>query len=186
VVDHSVPFDARTEVPKLVAQHPERLEEMLRMFKLDNLPQLAWALSIYSGLLRDIMVDRAGGNPFDNTNTVYSGSDDDLKLNREVPRYTADPEAAEYMRQWYTITGKISDPVLAVNAMVDPLVPIWVTQRYDEATQLAGTKDLFVQKWVAETDNTRHKPETVTRAFELLVDWVVDGTRPEPGELKIP
>jgi pimeloyl-ACP methyl ester carboxylesterase len=186
VVDHSVPFDARTEVPKLVAQHPERLDEMLRMFKLDNLAQLAWALSIYSGLLRDINVDRAGGNPFDNTNTVYSGSDDDLKLNREVPRYTADPKAAEYMRQWFTITGNIKDPVLAVNAMVDPLVPIWVTERYDAATQLAGTNHLYVQQWVAETDNTRHKPENIRRAFEELIEWVVGGKRPEPGELTVP
>jgi hypothetical protein len=130
-------------------------------------------------------VERAGGNPFDNTNTVYFGSDDDAALNRGVRRYTADPEAAEWMRQWYSIHAEIKDPVISVHALRDPIVPLKTLRAYDVASQIAGTSQLFVQKWVDQT-GTAYNRVVVEQAFNELEAWIRDGVRPVPGEIEDP
>jgi pimeloyl-ACP methyl ester carboxylesterase len=167
---------------ELVADDPDRLAEFMRMTNLRSKEEVALAVTNYSSNLHDIQL-LAGGNPFDNTNTVYKGSNDDAKMNREIPRYTADPEAVDYLRAWYTPTGRISDPVLAVNALRDSLVPIETREWFDDATRIAGTNHLFVQMWV-DQDWARYDRRVVDQAVGMLDTWVRDGTRPEPGELK--
>ena len=186
VLDWSWDLDRIRElVPELVdRQPPERAEVFLRMAGLADVRDLTSAILVGSYNLRDIMAERAGGNPFDNTNTVYSGSGDDAKLNREIPRYEADPAAEEYMRRWFTVTGRIAKPLLAVNVLDDPIVPITVTEDYDDITRLAGTNHLFAQMWVDQR-NVAYKRGTVQRAFELLEAWIREGKRPIPGELPV-
>jgi hypothetical protein len=162
-------------------QPPERLEMFLRMFDLHSREELIACLSNYSYNLADIM-RLARGNPFDNTNTLYFGSNDDATLNREVPRYSADPEARRYLAQWGDVTGEIEGPVLIVQSIVDPLVPPESVQFYDDITQQKGTADKYVRLWVDQT-SVSFPTAVVEAAFQRLHDWVVDGARPEPGEL---
>jgi pimeloyl-ACP methyl ester carboxylesterase len=168
---------------ELVAPHPERLERFLAMTGLRSAEEVALAVTNYSSNLHDIH-RLAGGNPFDNTNTVYSGSDDDATLNRGIPRYTADPGAEDYLRAWYTPTGRISDPVLSVHALRDSLVPIETRQWFDDATRIQDTNHLFVQMWV-DQDWARYDRSVVDRAVGMLDRWVREGVRPEPGELTV-
>jgi hypothetical protein len=176
--------DIRELVPALVSlQPPERAAMFLRMAGLKDVRDLTSAMLVGCYNLRDVFVS-AGGNPFDNTNTVYSGSDDDATLNREIPRYRADPAAEEYMRRWFTVTGRITSPLLAVNVLDDPIVPITVTEDYDNITRLAGTNHLFAQMWVDQR-SVAYRRGTVERAFELLEAWIREGKRPIPGELPV-
>jgi pimeloyl-ACP methyl ester carboxylesterase len=168
---------------ELVAPHPERLARLLAMTGLRSAEEVALAVTNYSSNLYDIH-RLAGGNPFDNTNTLYSGSDDDASLNRDIPRYTADPEAEDYLRAWYSPTGRISDPVLSVHALRDSLVPIETRQFFDDATRIQGTNDLFVQMWV-DQDGARYDRAVVDQAVERLDRWVREGVRPEPGEVTV-
>lgn len=166
----------------LVTADPAKLERFMAMTGLRSAEEVALAVTNYSSNLHDIH-QLAGGNPFDNTNTVYSGSDDDATLNREIPRYAADAEAADYMRAWFTATGRISDPVLSVHALRDSLVPIETRQWFDDATRIQGTNDLFVQMWV-DQDWARYDRKVVDQAVAMLDRWVREGVRPTPGELK--
>ena len=92
--------------------------------------------------------ERAGGNPFDNRNVIYNGTLDDHKTNAEIARYAADPEALAYLRNFYTPTGRIQHPMLAIHTSYDPLVPVWIPNNYPTTLQNAGTENLFVQQYV--------------------------------------
>lgn len=168
----------------LMKQKPEETKLLLRMFKIRNEDGLARCLATYTLILQDLYQNRAKGNAFDNRNTVYFGSDDDARLNRAIRRFKSDPKAVEYMRQWSTPTGRISDPVLALNPIGDPVVPIESASYYAEATGRAGTSHLFALIWV-EAPWAIYQVEQVKRALELLTDWITLKKRPEPGELKV-
>jgi hypothetical protein len=137
--------------------------------------------------LYELSEHHAGGNPFDSRNTVYFGSGDDATLNREIPRYAADSEAAEYLRQWYTPTGRIHDPVLAIHSLNDYITPEEGLKHYDDVTRREGTTDLFVQMWASgerrdEWFSFINSPERAVAAITLLEDWIKEGRRPEAGE----
>jgi hypothetical protein len=71
-----------------------------------------------------------------------------------------------------------------MNVLDDPIVPITVTEDYDNVTRLAGTNHLFVQMWVNQR-SVAYKRGTVRRAFDLLENWIREGKRPTPGELPV-
>lgn len=167
---------------ELMKQKPEETKTLLRIFGIRNEEGLARTLATYTLVLRDVY-NRAKGNAFDNRNTYYKGSADDLKLNREIKRYQAERAAADYARQLSAPSGRITKPVLALNPHGDPVIPIESTHYYDTATQRAGASHLFVQMWV-EANWAAYKPEEIKRALELLAAWIKHGKRPTPGELK--
>jgi hypothetical protein len=183
VVDFSAPVGARENIPRLVAAHPDRLEWFLRRYNLRDVDQLTRTLGFYTEILRELNVERGLGNAFDNTNVIYTGSDDDGTLNREIPRFTAEPPAREYLKRWATLTGAISDPVLVVNALHDPIVDPVTMQYYHDVTQLRGTAHLYVQMWV-DQDRSNYSLAHARTAFALLLDWIRTGDRPRPGELE--
>lgn len=66
-----------------------------------------------------------GGNPYDNTKTVYKGSFDDAKLNRLVERYAATGTALSNIATHYETTGLLRDPLVTLHTLADPIVPFW-------------------------------------------------------------
>jgi pimeloyl-ACP methyl ester carboxylesterase len=145
--------------------------------------ELAGIVSLYHLLCREVM-DRSGGNPVDNLNTVYSGFGDIEGLNNEIGRYAADPEAFAYLRENYTPTGIILDPVLAVHTTYDPGVPPRWSNSYSMTLRLTGHDDWFVQKWVEADGHCNIDPVLIAIAFDELQTWVRDGVKPQPGLLR--
>lgn len=145
----------------------------------DDLPGI---LSLYHLLYREVR-DRAGGNPIDNRNTVYSGFGDADELNEAVPRYASDAESFAYLRNHYTPTGVLEDPVLAVHTTYDPGVPPHWPNTYHLTVSLTGHEEWFAQKWVEADGHCNIDPDLIARAFDELVEWVTKGTRPQPGLL---
>ena len=84
--------------------------------------ETALGIAFFANILKELQ-QRAGGNAFDNRDTIYSGTEDDVLINRQVKRYAADPAAVEYVKRYYTSTGKLTRPVLAVHSYYDPVVP---------------------------------------------------------------
>lgn len=170
----------RAAIAKLVQANPARSAPLLRMFQIRDNDELVRRLNLYVSILKDLYVNRARGNAFDNTNTVYVGSDDDAKLNREIARYKSDPQAVVYVRQWSTISGRIRKPVLAVNSLHDAVVPVTWNRMFAEACARAGTQDLFVQMWMDQLA-PNPDPQMLAFAFSALTDWIRNGRRPQPG-----
>jgi pimeloyl-ACP methyl ester carboxylesterase len=130
------------------------------------------------------MQQRAKGNPFGNADLIYTNSGDDFALNAAVPRYRADAAAAQRMARFYTPTGKLTRPLLALHDTGDPLVPASTPFEYALAAQRAGHGDDFVQQFVNREGHCVFTPEEIDRAFGELIEWVNKGKRPRSGLLR--
>ncbi|MEK7794697.1 MAG: DUF6351 family protein [Candidatus Hydrogenedentota bacterium] len=182
--------DGQATMPKmlgrareLVEADPKRAEEFIRLVDLPDVPTLPTVIAFWSEILRE-MQTRAGGNAFDNRDTIYAGSSNDAELNRNVQRFAGDPKAMEYVKAWVTIDARIEDPVLAVHTLVDQLISARSPKYYETLTELAGTRDKYVQLWVDRVGHCAFSPEETAEALRMLVAWIKDGVKPTPGELK--
>jgi hypothetical protein len=132
---------------------------------------------------------RAGGNPFDNRNWIYAGTNpassaSDIVLNENVKRYAADRRAREYLGRHYTPTGHLGRPMLAIHTVYDPLIPPPMLTLYNEMVEGAGMGDRLVQQFVPRDGHCSITPEEIGHAFDELVTWTHGGTRPLPGLLR--
>jgi pimeloyl-ACP methyl ester carboxylesterase len=182
----NLPKGARLDQAKVKAAldaAPEKAATFARRYSLATVAEVSNVLAFFYEINRELQ-ERAGGNPFDNRNTIYDGFDDDVALNRGVKRYAADAKAREYLRQHNTPTGRISDPVLTIHTTYDQLVPGRYVSEYDSIAKLAGTQDLFVAKFVVAKGHCNFTPAHTGAAFDELLDWARNRKRPETGEIK--
>lgn len=135
----------------------------------------------FAGYMIKELQQRAGGNPFGNADLVYTGSSDDFALNDGVRRYRADPRAAAYLSRWYTPSGRLDKPMLALHNAGDPLVVASTAFDYALLTQRAGRADRFVQQYVAAEGHCVFAPAQIGRAFDALLAWKRAGMRPPSG-----
>jgi len=157
----------------------------LRKFRDSNLKSnrdLASTTAFIAYMLKEL-TERAGGNPFDNRNVIYNGTLDDNKVNSEIARYAADPKAQAYMRSYYTPTGHIKNPMLAIHTSYDPLVPVWIPNAYSSTIEQAGASNLYVQQFVKHDGHCAITPDETARGFSELREWKAKGTRPQGGEV---
>ncbi len=131
---------------------------------------------IYGNDLMDVV---HGHMPYDNSETVYSGSADDAALNAGVARFMADPSAANYMEHYYTPTGDLRIPVITLHNSRDPIVPIFHEQLYAAAVQNAGAADFLLQRTVDGFGHADTFPfAQLEAAFFALRDWALTGVKP--------
>ncbi len=174
--------DAGARVQAAIQAEPEKAARFATRFSRtpDMLPG---ALAFFQIIAAELKA-RAGGEPFDNAGRIYSGFGDDLALNRGVRRFAADPAARAYLRQYYSPTGRIADPVLALHTMADPLVLGIDVTAYELTAALASTSDLFVAKFVDARGHCAFTPAQTGAAFDALLEWRRTGARPPAGEIR--
>ncbi len=182
----NIPKGTRLNIGKVrtaLEASPDKASMFAKRYSIASPNELPNVLAFFYEVNRELQ-ERAAGNPFDNRNTIYDGFDDDTALNRGVKRYAADTKAREYLRQYYSPTGRIADPVLTVHTTYDQLVPGRYVSEYDSFAKLVGTQDLFVAKFVAARGHCNFTiPQTIA-AFDELLNWVREKKRPSPGEIK--
>jgi len=93
---------------------------------------------------------RLGGQPFDNSARVYTGSDDDSALNAGIVRYQADPAALASLERFST-SGVLQAPLVNLHTTGDPIVPFRQAGLYQDKVQQAGATALY-----SETDVDRY------------------------------
>jgi hypothetical protein len=86
----------------------------------DSLTQLLW----YGVFATNDGVEKLNGQPFDNSQRIYSGSINDSLLNYVVARYAADSSAIQEMQTNYQTTGNVARPLVMLHT-TDPLIPLW-------------------------------------------------------------
>ena len=169
-------------VEKALDAHPPEAALLRSLADIHTNRGLADVLVFNTFVIEDLR-HKAGGNPFDNRNLIYTGTTDDNALNEKVKRYAADERAVDYVAAHYSPSGALERKLLAVHTMYDPLVPAATAAYYDELTRRLGHGDLFVQQYVNRDGHCNITPEQAGEAFDELVDWVHDGIRPRPGRL---
>lgn len=177
------PLDFATRLQKEMTAYPDRMEAFQKWSGFLSDTEAAQTVAFFSVIQKELM-KRAGGNPFDNRNTLYQGSTNDTMLNRGVKRYGGDAVAAEYMKKYYTPAAKPKQPILTLHTTYDPLVPAWSVNQYGDLLRLNGGDANYVQRFVTRNGHCTFTPAEAVNAFKDLVSWKETGKRPEPGEQK--
>jgi pimeloyl-ACP methyl ester carboxylesterase len=167
-------------IEKLLDSKPAQSAAVRRWTGLRNNKETAATLVFFTYLLKELE-ERAGGNPFDNRNTIYEGTDDDNALNDHVIRYKSESRAAAYLDRYYTPTGRLTRPMLAIHTTYDPLVPPWITNIYSNLAEQADSEQYFVQQYVKHAGHCAIQPAEIGRGFQQLRQWAAVGTRPPSG-----
>jgi pimeloyl-ACP methyl ester carboxylesterase len=115
-----------------IASNPHATEQLLRVTRAPIDPtdpttveETVLGLLRYSIFATNNGTDRLGGRGYGNNQRWYFGSDNDLKLNLTIPRFTADPIAVEAMRTRYETSGRLGGPLVTLHTTGDPIVPYW-------------------------------------------------------------
>ncbi|HLG99519.1 MAG TPA: alpha/beta fold hydrolase [Bryobacteraceae bacterium] len=167
-------------IQALLDHQPEKAAAILRYSGAHSTKDLAGTLVFVTYMFLDLE-KRAGGNPFDNRDVIYDVPDNYNALNDGVARYQADPRAEEYIRTWYTPTGKLSHPMLAIHTSYDQLVPVRIPDMYFSLVEQSGSQNLFVQQYVKHDGHCNIQPNEIADGFAELRAWKDKGIRPHSG-----
>jgi pimeloyl-ACP methyl ester carboxylesterase len=145
-----------------------------------KLSDLAMSLMFNENVLRDV-AQKSGGNPFDNTNTVYSGFPDDWSINQKVERLEATADANKIFEK-YDRTGNIGKPIVMMHTIYDQLIPPqYGVTNFENMVHNRG-KDQFLT--VRITNGQAHcafTPQQTATAFDALRHWVKTGVKAKAG-----
>jgi len=145
--------------------------------KFDDLP---FSLFFNENVLRDIAV-KAGGNPFDNTNTVYSGFPDNWEVNQKAERLAATVNP-EVIFGRYDRTGNISKPVVLMHTLYDQLIPPqYGVVNFENMIHQQHRDEYFVVKYTNGQGHCQFTPDQTGKAFDELRKWVKSGNKAKAG-----
>jgi pimeloyl-ACP methyl ester carboxylesterase len=112
--------------------------------------------------------ERLGGQPFDNTGRVYTGSSDDAALNAGVARFTADAAALAAVGEFET-AGNLEVPVVTLHTTGDPIVPYEQQALYAEKVRGAGSSGRLTGIEVERYGHCNFEAAEVLGAFSNLI-----------------
>lgn len=84
---------------------------------------------------------KLNGQPFDNSTKIYRGSSNDLRLNQQVQRFSAQPTALNTIERFYQTSGDLTNPIVMMHT-IDPIIPFWHQPIYGLKVALKGDKNL--------------------------------------------
>lgn len=148
--------------------------------KLEDLP-----MSFFhnENVLRDI-AQKAGGNPFDNTNTIYSGFPDDLKVNQRAERLASTVDNNAFVGK-YDRTGNINKPMLLLHTLYDQLIPAqYAENNFENMVLKQGKNQYFTVKYTNGQGHCQFAPQQLGTAFDELRTWTKTGVKAKAGFLE--
>lgn len=109
----------------------------------------------------------------------------DAQINAEIRRYASDPASrnGEAHPDAVLTTGNISVPLLTLHGTGDLFVPITMEQQYKIAVAASGKSNLLVQRAIRSGGHCKFSEQELTTAFNDLVTWVRDGTKPKGDDI---
>ncbi len=178
----------RERITNALRANPINAAVVRNLMGLHTDANVARDISYFTFVIADLQ-RRSHGNPFDNRNWIYTGTNPaasagDVELNESVHRYPGDRKAREYLVHHYTPTGRLGRPMLAVHTIYDPFIPPGQLALYNEMVEGEGLGDRLVQQYVPHDGHCSITPEEIGRAFDELVTWTHTGARPVPGLLR--
>ena len=84
-----------------------------------------------------------GGQPYDNLQRWYFGSTNDLRLNLDVQRFSADPAALAEIQENYQTSGLLMAPLVTLHNVADPIIPYWQETLFRTKTLTTGSAQLY-------------------------------------------
>ncbi|MEZ4707309.1 MAG: hypothetical protein R3A44_08900 [Caldilineaceae bacterium] len=115
-------------------------------------------------------IDKLGGQPYDNRNTDYSGSSDDVALNAAVERFDGEIVAREEITNFYQTSGQLLTPVVTMHNKADPVAPYWHAELYGQKIATAGSEALYDHVAVDSFGHCNFNQLELIGAFNRLVE----------------
>jgi len=186
--DYEITTALNDRVLTALKNNPTAAASLRNLMGVHNDAEVAENTTYFTYVVGDLQ-RRANGNPFDNRNYIYTGTNptsslSDAELNDHVQRYAASPAAREYLIRHYTPSGHLGKPMLAVHTMYDPRVPPRTLALYEHLVEEAGASENFVQQYVRTDGHCNISRDNIGRAFDEVVQWAHTNQRPAPGLLK--
>jgi pimeloyl-ACP methyl ester carboxylesterase len=145
--------------------------------KIDDLPM---SLFFNENVLRDL-AQKSGGNPFDNTNTLYSGFPDNLAVNQKAERLAATVDANKVFGK-YDRTGNINKPVVLLHTVYDQLIPpTYGVVNFENMVHQQGKDQYFTVKYTNGQGHCNFTASQTGKAFDELRNWVKSGVKTKAG-----
>lgn len=130
-------------------------------------------------------IERLGGQPYTNQETVYSGSNDDEALNAGVARFSADQAALDEISARYQSTGNLRIPLVTMHTTGDPVVPYDQADIYKAKVDAQGQSDYYDNIRVEAFGHCTFSQTDVLQSFGRL-QQMVDTLPPYKSELFLP
>ena len=148
--------------------------------KVEDFP---FSLFFNENVLRDL-AQKAGGNPFDNTNTLYSGFPDNMLVNKKAERLAATVDPNIIFGK-YDRTGNINKPVLLLHTVYDQLIPPnYGEVNFENMVHFKGKDNFFSVKYTNGQGHCNFTPQQTATAFDALRNWVSTGVKALAGEIE--
>jgi len=177
--------DLVDKLMKILPTNPKGEAELMALGRFKAVDDLADGMA-FGGYVERDMEEKIGASVVDNHNYIYAGGPDDNALNDGVKRYTASDPALDYLKTWYTPTGVLAKPMLAVHTTYDPIIPPESVSVYSDLVQRSGSSRNFVQQYVKADGHCHISGEETAAALEELIQWKRNGIQPKSGPLPEP
>lgn len=112
-------------------------------------------------------VEKLGGNPFSNLTRWYRRTLNNVEVNRNVLRFSADPVARANVQPYQT-TGNLTIPLVVSHTIGDEIIPIWHALLYQAKVNPSGDGRLTTLP-VNRYGHCEFTTNEVLGAFALLV-----------------
>jgi pimeloyl-ACP methyl ester carboxylesterase len=132
--------------------------------------------------MREI-AQRANGNPFDNTNTIYSGFADNWDINKKVERISATVNPKTVFGA-YDRTGNINQPVVIMHTLYDQLLPGSVIVNYENMVRMQSKLQNLTVYYTNGQGHCNFTAKQTGQAFDDLRAWLKTGHKPKPGPME--
>jgi pimeloyl-ACP methyl ester carboxylesterase len=189
-------LDSKSQTPSMQAAFGKAVQMKREIFSKDSSnaldiahrfdlkpDDLTFALVFGENVLRDV-VQKLGGNPYDNTNTLYGGFSDNLYVNQHIERLEATVRQEKNFSE-YDRTGEIDKPVLALHTMYDQLIPARMAiVPYENKVQQKGNQEYFTVKYTNGQGHCNFTEKQTGQVFDELRAWVQSGIKAKPGFIK--
>jgi pimeloyl-ACP methyl ester carboxylesterase len=113
-----------------------------------------------------------GGQPYDNQDKVFTGSNDDDALNASVARFSADQAALDEIAARYQSTGNLRIPLVTMHTTGDPVVPYDQTDLYKSKVDAQGRGNYYDNIRVEAFGHCTFNQFQVLQSFQRLQQMV--------------
>jgi len=167
--------DKIENIKKAIAKDTVMAAELARQFYL-KVSDIPFSLFFGEGVLRDAVI-KSGGNPYDNTNTIYTGFSNDWEINQKVERYSATAGTVNIFDK-YDRTGDIGKPVVLMHTIYDQLIPPQFGEvNFENMVHQKGMDHFLAVKLCNGQGHCAFTNEQIGKSFNALRNWVKTGEK---------
>jgi pimeloyl-ACP methyl ester carboxylesterase len=166
-------------IRKALARDSVKATEFARQFYL-TIGDIPFSLLFGEAVLRDAVL-KSGGNPYDNTNTIYSGFSNDWEINKIVERFKASANHDNIFEK-YDRTGNIGKPVVLMHTIYDQLIPPQYGEvNFENMVHEKGKDHFLTVKLRNGQGHCNFTTDQIGNSFDELRHWVKTGEKAKSG-----